>query len=214
MFKTHWDLPSGLNKAFNKKSILVSAVPILIESLVWVCAFFFIMCVHMYMQIVYMCTSAHVLCIQVEERGQPQVLVLVFHLVLDKVSCLLPHVPSKLSYGLLIHWSPTPISLQEHWDHRGTLPRPALYKFWKSELRYSCFHDKCLTDGAFPNIQDQCFHSNSLMINLILLSLHCRDINLQVGVHGVDRQKHMRVHLVSPIDFALMFKEIDLVEFL
>lgn len=191
----------------------MSAVPILIESLEWVCAFFYHVCAHVYADslYVYKCT-----CAMDSSRRErtTSVLVLAFHLVLDKVSCLLPHVPSKLSCGLWIHWSPTPISLQEHWDHRGTLPHPALYKFWKSELRYSCFHDKCLTHGAFPNIQDQCFHSNSLMINLILLSLHCRDINLRVSVHGVDRQKHMRVHLVSPIDFALMFKEIDLVEFL
>lgn len=60
--------------------------------------------------------------------------------------------------------------------------------------------------------------SVSILIHwwLIWFCCHCiaEILIYGVGVHGVDRQKPMRVHLVSPIDFALMFKEIDLVEFL
>lgn len=82
----------------------------------------------------------------------------------------------------------------------------------QSELRSFCFHDKCFTHGASPNSQDQFFHYNSLMINLIL-SLHCRDSNLWVGVHGVDRQKHMSVHLMSPMDLALSFMRLTLWSF-
>lgn len=97
---------------------------------------------------------------------------------------------------------PASAALSLHWDYRCAL-HGFLCGHWRSELRFSCLHSRCLSNGPFPQLGSY-VSANTFFLkrqNLALLSrlvLNSRFSYLRLLTAWIIVMCHTPLHSLSP----------------